>query len=107
MDQIKTFRDLHESFARRVRLLYIVFHMKQVLVELDDEMAGRLERVAPARSRRRSEFIRAAIGKALADAEEDNTAAAYRQQPDAGDDAYIDPRVWEPAPRYRKKAKRR
>lgn len=85
----------------------MVLHMKQILVEVDDEMAGRLERVAPARSRRRSEFIRAAIGKALADAEEDNTAAAYRRQPDAGDDAYIDSRVWEPAARYRRKATRR
>ena len=36
-----------------------------MLVEVDDELARRLERVAPARSRRRSEFIRRAILKAL------------------------------------------
>jgi predicted transcriptional regulator len=93
--------------AWRRHLLYIDVYMKQILVEVDDEMAGRLERIAPARSRRRSEFIRAAIGKALAEVEEERTAAAYRRQPDAGDDAYIDPRVWEPAARYRRKAKRR
>lgn len=87
--------------------IYMFVHMKQILVEVDDEMAGRLERIAPARSRRRSEFIRAAIGKALAEVEEERTAAAYREQPDAGDDAYLDPRVWEPAERYRRKAKRR
>ena len=81
----------------------MLFSMKQILVELDEEMAGRLERVAPARSRRRSEFIRAAIGKALCDAEEERTAEAYGQRPDAGDEVYLDPRVWETAARYRKK----
>ena len=85
-------------------LFYIKIHMKQLLVEVDDEMAGRLERIAPARSRRRSEFIRAAIGKALAEVEEEHTAAAYREQPDAGDEAYIDPNVWEPGARYRRTA---
>ena len=81
--------------------------MKKILIELDEEMTHRLERIAPARSRRRSEFIRLAIGKALAEVEEERTAAAYRQQPDAGDDAYVDPRVWEPVARYRQVRKRR
>ncbi len=77
--------------------------MKQILVELDEAMASRLERVAPARSRRRSEFIRAAIGKALGDVEEERTAEAYRRQPDAAGDAYSNPAVWEPGGGYRRR----
>jgi len=72
--------------------------MKQVLIDLDDDVAQRLEQVAPAGSRKRSEFIRAAIRKALWELEEHETAAAYRRQPDRSDDAYVDPAVWEAAP---------
>ena len=68
--------------------------MKSLLVEVDDELAGRLERVAPARSRRRSEFVRAAILKALWEVEEQATAEAYARQPDSPD-AEFDPAVWE------------
>jgi predicted transcriptional regulator len=68
--------------------------MKSLLVEVDDELAGRLERVAPARSRRRSEFVRAAILKALWEAEEQATAEAYARLPDSPD-AELDPAVWE------------
>jgi predicted transcriptional regulator len=68
--------------------------MKSLLIEVDDELAGRLERVAPARSRRRSEFVRAAILKALWEAEERATAEAYARQPDSPDAAF-DPAVWE------------
>jgi hypothetical protein len=75
--------------------VYILNHMKQVLIEVDDELAAELEKVAPGRSRRRSEFIRCAIRQALWDLEEKRTAEAYRQQPDSEDDIYLDPRVWE------------
>lgn len=68
--------------------------MKVLLVELDDELAVRLERVASAGSRRRSEFVRAAILKALWEAEEKATAEAYARQPDSPDAAF-DPTVWE------------
>jgi predicted transcriptional regulator len=68
--------------------------MKSLLVEVDDELAGRLERVAPARSRRRSEFVRTAILKALWEAEEQATAEAYARQPDSPETAF-DPTVWE------------
>ena len=68
--------------------------MKSLLIEVDDELAGRLERVAPARSRRRSEFVRAAILKALWEAEEQATAEAYARQPYSPDAAF-DPAVWE------------
>jgi predicted transcriptional regulator len=68
--------------------------MKSLLIEVDDELASRLERVAPARSRRRSEFVRAAILKALWEAEEQATAEAYARHPDSPDAAF-DPAVWE------------
>ena len=76
--------------------------MKQLVIEVDDAIADGLERVAPARSRRRSDFIRLAIRRALWDLEERATAEAYRQQPDSAEDAYLDPRVWEPALRVRR-----
>jgi predicted transcriptional regulator len=69
--------------------------MKQLLIELDDAMARRLEQVAPARSRRRSEFIRNAIRQALWELEERQTAEAYARQPDSASDTYFDPAVWE------------
>ena len=68
--------------------------MKALLVEVDDELASRLERVAPACSRQRSEFVRAAILKALWEAEEQATAEAYARNPDGPDTAF-DPAVWE------------
>ena len=71
--------------------------MKQVLIELDDDTAARLDRVAPGRARRRSEFIRAAIRKALWEIEERETAAAYARQPDTTPVTF-DAKVWEPRP---------
>jgi predicted transcriptional regulator len=69
--------------------------MKQLLIEIDEEMARRLERVAPTRSRRRSEFVRDAIRRALWELEERATEQAYARQPDSDADAYLDPTVWE------------
>ena len=69
--------------------------MKQILIELEDETLSRLERVAPARSRRRSEFIRSAVNRALWELEEQATANAYRRLPDTATDAYQDAEVWE------------
>jgi predicted transcriptional regulator len=68
--------------------------MKSLLVEVDDELASRLEKVAPAPSRRRSEFVRTAILKALWEAEERATAEAYARQPDSSDGEF-DPTGWE------------
>lgn len=81
--------------------------MMRILLELDDDTAARLEEVAPARSRRRSEFIRAAIRRALADERERATEQAYRRHPDS-EPAYFDASAWEvrePGPR-RKRGKR-
>jgi Arc/MetJ-type ribon-helix-helix transcriptional regulator len=71
--------------------------MKQLLIEIEDDLAAKLEEVAPGRSRKRSDFVRSAIRKALWDLEESLTAEAYRRTPDSPDDAYFDPRVWEAA----------
>ena len=76
--------------------------MMQVLIELDPRTAARLERVAPARSRRRSEFIRAAIREALWEIEERATARAYAAQPDV-EPAVFDAGAWEP--RRRRKSR--
>jgi predicted transcriptional regulator len=73
--------------------------MKSVLIELDDDVAASLERVAPARSRQRSEFVRRAIRRALWEIEEQATAEAYRRQPDSAAEAHFDPAVWERVPR--------
>jgi len=81
--------------------------MKQVLIELDDETAERLERIAPARSRQRSGFIRAALARAISEVEEQRTRQAYLDHPDNGADSYFDPRVWEPTARYRGTGKKR
>jgi predicted transcriptional regulator len=68
--------------------------MKQFLIELDDETAAQLEAVAPARSRRRSEFVRAAIRKALWDMRELAIEAGYARTPDA-EPAYFESAAWE------------
>ena len=80
--------------------------MKQILIELDPDVAERLEEVAPGRSRRRSEFIRMAIRKALWEVEEAQTADAYRRVPDSPEDAYLDPTVWDTGKTAKPKATR-
>ena len=82
----------------------MVIYMKTLIVELDDEVVAQIERVAPGRSRKRSEFIRNAIRKALWELEEHATAEAYRNQPDSSDNVYFNPDVWKsPAKTRRKK----
>jgi predicted DNA-binding protein len=86
--------------------------MKQLLIEIEDDVAAKLERVAPGRSRQRSAFIREAIRRALWELEEAATAEAYRRQPDSAVDTYFDPKVWEvrdaaPAPASRRRRARR
>jgi predicted transcriptional regulator len=68
---------------------------RQLIVELDEPLARELEKVAPARSRRRSSFVRAALRRALDEAAEARMEEAYKAQPDA-EPAHFDPRVWEP-----------
>jgi predicted transcriptional regulator len=81
--------------------------MKQLLVEVDEDTFRKLEQIAPARSRRRSGFLRAAIQKALCEEQERATAEAYRKIPDSADDAWFDPRAWEPKPPATRSRRRR
>jgi hypothetical protein len=69
----------------------------QVLIELDDELLGRLEKVAPGKSRKRSAFIRDAIQQALWALEEERTRRAHLEAPD-DEPAPFDPGNWEPLP---------
>lgn len=83
----------------------------KLLIEVDDETAAKLDRVAPGRARRRSEFVRMAIRRALWEIDERATAEAYRSQPDKATDVYVDATVWEsrpasPAPRARRGVRR-
>jgi Arc/MetJ-type ribon-helix-helix transcriptional regulator len=81
--------------------------MKQVLLELPDELAEELEQVAPGRERKRSAFLREAVRKALDEVAEERMAAAYREQPDDTEPAYLDPEAWEArSPGRRTKSKR-
>ena len=81
--------------------------MKQILVEIDDDLVERLEKLAPPRSRRRSEFVRNAIRQAIWNLEEQATAEAYRQQPDSESDTYLNSSVWEPQEKRRIRRQRR
>ena len=86
--------------------IYIFEYIKTLIVEFDDDVVEKLERVAPGRARQRSEFIRNAVRKALWEIEEQATAEAYRRQPDSQADAYLNADVWETrrqAPRSRKR----
>ena len=56
--------------------------MKSILVQLDDNTALLLDRVAPAAKRQRAQFIRHALMKAVMEAEEQRTRSAYLRQPD-------------------------
>lgn len=83
--------------------------MNQVIVELDDRTLKRLDKVAPAKARRRSEFIREAIRRALDSLASEQIERAYRRQPQAEVETDLDPATWEPVPptRRSKKAKAR
>lgn len=75
----------------------ILLHMKQILVELDDRCARDLERVAPAKKRRRAEFIRLAIRSAVDRALEGRTERAYRARPVEGEVSAGDLSDWDAA----------
>ena len=80
--------------------------MRQLLIEVEDDIAAKLEAVAPGRTRRRSEFVRMAIRPALWELEEAATAEAYQRQPDSASDAYLDPSTWEANEGARRKPRR-
>jgi Arc/MetJ-type ribon-helix-helix transcriptional regulator len=84
-------------------LIHIFIPMHQVIVELDDRMFERLNRVAPPRNRKRSDFIREAIRRALDERVDEQMERAYRQAPQAAEEADLDPTTWEPVKFARKK----
>ena len=61
--------------------------MKSLLVQLDDPTYRALNRVAPAAKRKRAEFVRAAIRKAILETEEARTRRAYLDHPDSSAEA--------------------
>ena len=70
--------------------------MKSLLVQLDDPTYQALNRVAPAAKRKRAEFVRAAIRKALRESAEERTRRAYLKQPDSDTvaDDWSNPEEW-------------
>ena len=68
---------------------------RQIIVELDEGTAQELERIAPSRARKRSEFVRRALRQALDAEVERRMADAYRRQPDNAKPEVIDPEAWE------------
>ena len=61
--------------------------MKSLLVQLDEPTLRALNRIAPAANRRRAEFVRNAIRKAIRESEEETTRLAYLAKPDSAGDA--------------------
>ena len=61
--------------------------MKSIPIQVNDTTFRLLDRVAPAAKRQRAQFIHQALLRALMEAEEQRTRAAYRRQPDSESDA--------------------
>lgn len=75
---------------------YMDLYMKRILIELEESIAHDLERVAPARSRMRAQFIRMAIRQAIDRALDRDTAKAYARSPLSGEVATEDLVGWDP-----------
>jgi len=74
---------------------YTASMSNQLIVELDDAMARELEAVAPARARKRSEFVRQALRVALDRAAEARMREAYGRLPDDAEPVYFEPSAWQ------------
>jgi len=70
--------------------------MPPLLIQLDDPTYRALNRVAA--KRKRAEFVRGAIRKAIRETEELRTKLAYLQQPDSAKDAedWANAEEWKP-----------
>ena len=66
--------------------------MKQILIQLDDSVAAQLERIAPGRNHKRSQFLRRVIARAVQEELETRTRAAYEKWPD--EVPAVDPSEW-------------
>lgn len=56
--------------------------MKQIMIQLDDATAAELEKIAPGKSRKRSQFLRAAIARLVHERLDLATREAYEKWPD-------------------------
>jgi len=72
--------------------------MKSLLIQLDERTLKALNRVAPAAQRKRAEFVRAAIRKAIRETEEERTRNAYLASPDldVSADDWSNAEKWKP-----------
>lgn len=70
---------------------------RQLIVEVDEATAQELEAVAPSHARKRSDFLRQALRRALDAAQEQRMAEAYARLPDNAE-AFFDPETWEARP---------
>ena len=61
--------------------------MPSLLVQLDDATCKALDRIAPAKQRKRAEFIRQAVKAAIRKHEYALIREAYRRQPDSAAEA--------------------
>ena len=61
--------------------------MPSVLIHLDEATSKALDRIAPPRQRKRSQFIRQAVKAAIHDYEYARMKEAYQRQPDAAAEA--------------------
>ena len=62
-------------------------YVKSVLIQLDDATLKALDRIAPARKRQRSEFVRNALKRAIREAEFAAMKSAYERAPDSEGEA--------------------
>lgn len=70
--------------------------MKQILVQLEPGQYAELQRLVPASTRKRSEFIRNAIAVALMQLQEEKTRLAYARHPLEEPEWPFDARDWAP-----------
>lgn len=82
-------------------------YMKRILIEIDKKCARDLERVAPAKTRSRAEFIRLAIRSAIDVALDRATEAAYRKQPFASEVTGADLVGWDDHNKFVEKPRRK
>ena len=70
--------------------------MNQLIVELDDRTLRRLNEAAPPKDRKRSEFVREAIRKALDAHLGEQMQRAYRAVPQETGETDLDAETWVP-----------
>jgi len=96
----RTGRIDNPSGLLRTLVEHMDIYMKRMLIEIDDRTAKDLERVAPAKERKRAEFIRLAIRRALDLSLEPTTRDAYERLPSSSGLTAADLEGWDPENRF-------